>query len=254
MSIPDSGRFFRRALCFARTEIATLSALLVLAFGFVAFAGLAGNLGQGLGQALDQAVLSAFRPGPDPSKAWGPWWLEMAAADLTALGSIAVLGLFATIVLVFLLLQRKHLSALLLAVGLMGGVVLSEGLKAFFGRDRPPLTFQAVETINTSFPSGHALLAAVFYLSIGVMLTRAFPRRRFKAYVLAVTITLTLIVGLTRIYLGVHWTTDVLAGWSIGSTWAMALWLVADAIQRRQAGHSAGPHDASAPDPVVGEA
>ncbi len=249
MTFSRAADFFRRTLRLARTEIAAVSALFIVAVGVAAFADLAEDMIEGDGQAFDQAVLSAMRPNPDPSDAWGPWWLEAAAADLTSLGGVAVLGLFATIVVLFLFLQRKHLSALLLTVGLAGGMALSEGLKSVFERDRPPVVFQAVETINASFPSGHALLSAVFYLSIGVMLTRAFPRRRFKAYVLGVAIALTLIVGLTRVYLGAHWTTDVLAGWSVGSAWAMTLWLVAYAVQRRQAMHRSGPHDAPSPEP-----
>ena len=248
--------FICRALRIARAEITAVIALFVTGAGIAFFADLAEDMSEGDGQAFDQAVLSAMRPYADPGDAWGPWWLEEAAADLTSLGGIAVLSLFATIVVLFLFMQRKRLSALLLLIGLAGGVALSEGLKSVFERDRPPQVYQAVDTINASFPSGHALLSAVFYLSIGVMLTRAFPRRRFKAYVLAVAMVLTLLVGLTRIYLGAHWTTDVLAGWSAGAAWAMILWLVAYAVQRRQAVHTGGLHDEPAPDTpraVIGE-
>jgi undecaprenyl-diphosphatase len=240
--------FLRRMLRVARTEIAAVTALFVLGTSVAVFADLAEDMSEGDGQAFDQAVLTTLRPHADPSDALGPWWLEEAAADLTSLGGIAVLSLFATIVVLFLFLQRKRLSALLLLIGLGGGVALSEGLKSVFERDRPPLVYQAVDTINASFPSGHALLSAVFYLSIGVMLTRAFPQRRFKAYVLAVAMVLTLLVGLTRVYLGAHWATDVLAGWSVGAAWAMMLWLVAYAVQRRQAVHSRGLHDETGPD------
>ena len=233
--------FSRRALRIARSEIAAVSALFIVALGVMTFVELADDMTEADGRAFDQAVLDAMRPGalPDP---WGPGWLEEAALDLTALGGIAVLALFALVVVGFLILQRKRLSALLLVLGLTGGVALSEGLKALFGRERPPQELQAVETLNASFPSGHSLLSAVFYLSIGVMLTRAFPQRRFKAYVLGVAVVLTLIVGLTRVYLAAHWATDVLAGWSVGAAWAMALWLVAYAVQRRQQGHPEDPH------------
>jgi undecaprenyl-diphosphatase len=260
MTLSRMTPFARRAWRIARTEIVALTALLVVALGIMAFVELADDMTEADGRAFDQAVLLAMRPGGS-ADGWGPPWLETAALDLTSLGGIAVLGLFAVIVVLFLILQRKRLSALLLVLGLAGGVALSEGLKALFGRDRPPAAWQAVETINASFPSGHALLSAVFYLSIGVMLTRAFPRRRFKAYVLGVAMLLTLIVGLTRIYLAAHWASDVLAGWSIGAAWAMALWLVAYAVQRRQAVHAGGPHDETLPDeaimdtdrPVIGE-
>ena len=252
--------FARRVWRIARTEIVALAALFVVAAGIMTFVDQAGDMTEGDGRAFDQAVLLALRPGGS-ADGWGPHWLETAALDLTSLGGISVLGLFGLIVVLFLILQRKRLSALLLVLGLAGGVALSEGLKAVFGRDRPPEAYQAVETINASFPSGHALLSAVFYLSIGVMLTRAFPRRHFKAYVLGVALLLTLIVGLTRVYLAAHWATDVLAGWSVGAAWAMALWLVAYAVQRRQAVHTGGPHDETLPDdpipdtdpPVIGE-
>lgn len=249
MTVNQTMTFLRRALRIARTEIAALSALFGITAGVAIFADLAEDMREGDGQAFDQAILSAMRPHADLSDAAGPWWLEEAAADLTSLGGIAVLTLFATIVILFLFLQRKRLSALLLLIGLGGGVGLSEGLKSVFERDRPPQVYQAVDTINASFPSGHALLSAVFYLSIAVMLTRAFPRRRFKAYVLAVGVTLTLIVGMTRIYLGAHWATDVFAGWSVGAAWAMTLWLVAYAIERRQIVHHARLQDEPSPDP-----
>ena len=252
--------FARRVWRLARTEITALAALFVLAAGIMTFVELADDMTEADGRAFDQAVLLALRPGGS-ADGWGPSWLETAALDLTSLGGISVLGLFGLIVVLFLILQRKRLSALLLVLGLAGGVALSEGLKAVFERDRPPEAWQAVETINASFPSGHALLSAVFYLSIGVMLTRAFPRRRFKAYVLGVALLLTLIVGLTRVYLAAHWASDVLAGWSVGAAWAMALWLVAYAVQRRQAVDAGGPHDETLPDdpitdtdpPVIGE-
>ena len=234
--------FAGRALRLARTEIAAISALFVVTLGVMTFVELADDMTEADGRAFDQAVLEAMRPGVTPADPWGPGWLEEAAMDLTALGGIAVLGLFALATIGFLILQRKRLSALLLALGLAGGVALSEGLKAVFGRERPPEELQAVETLNASFPSGHSLLSAVFYLSIGVMLTRAFPQRRFKAYVIGVAVLLTLLVGLTRVYLAAHWATDVLAGWSVGAAWAMALWLVAYGIQRRQQGHPQEPH------------
>jgi undecaprenyl-diphosphatase len=234
------GRFLRGALRLARTEFVALSALLVVGLGVSIFADLAEDMREGDGQAFDQWVLSAMRPNADPSDALGPWWLSTAANDLTALGGISVLTLFATIAVIFLIIQKKRLSALLLVFGLGGGVLLSEGLKAVFERARPPKAFQAVETINASFPSGHALLSTVFYLSLAVMLTRAFPQRRLKAYVIAVGVTIAVLVGTTRIYLGAHWATDVFAGWSVGAAWAMALWLISYAVERRQAARHSG--------------
>jgi len=237
----------RRAYGLARTEIAALAALIVIALGIMTFIELADDMTESDGQAFDQSVLAMLRPFADPSRPWGPWWLKEAADDITSLGGISVLGLFATIAILFLIFQRKRLSALLLVLGLAGGVMLSEGLKSLFERERPPAAYQAVETINASFPSGHALLSAVFYLSLGVMLSRAFTQRRMKTYVMGVAILMTVLVGITRIYLGAHWASDVFAGWSVGAAWAMALWLMSHAIERRQRAHHSKLQDKAPP-------
>ena len=240
--------FFARAGRLAHAEFAALGAMAVIALGVMAFVELADDMTEADGQAWDARILAMMRPyADDPSRPWGPWWLKEAAADITSLGGISVLGLFAAIAVVFLLTQRKWLSSTLLVVGLAGGVALSEGLKAVFERERPPAIAQAVETINASFPSGHALLSTVFYLSLGVMLTRAFPRRRFKIFVLCVSMIMALLVGATRVYLGAHWASDVLAGWSVGAAWAMALWLVAYAVERFQQARRAPLQDEPAP-------
>ncbi len=233
--------FWRRALRIARTEIAALSALLIIALGVMTFVEVADDMTEADGQMFDQTVLHWLQPVAGEPR--GPWWLQEAAIDLTSLGGISVLTLFAVIAFAFLLIQRKRLSALLLVVGLIGGVALSEGLKALFERERPPVAYQAVETLNASFPSGHALLSTVFYLTLGVMLTRAFPSKQLKAFVLGAAILIALLIGLTRVYLGAHWASDVIAGWCAGAAWAMALWLVAYAVERRQVVHHAPLQD-----------
>ena len=104
MTLSDLRAFLIRALTVARTEIAALLALLVVAGGVLTFAGLADEMTEGEGQAFDLHVLALMRPyADDPGRPWGPWWLKEAAADITSLGGISVLGLFALIVIVFLL-------------------------------------------------------------------------------------------------------------------------------------------------------
>lgn len=238
----------RRVLRFARAEVAAVFAFAVVAGGLLGFLELADEVGDAEGErSLDRALLAWLRPHPDTHDALGPAWVEEAVADLTALGGISVLALFAVAVMGFLIIQRKHLSAAMLPFALAGGVVLSESLKGLFERDRPPAEFAAVETINASFPSGHALLATVFYLTVGVMLARTMARKRVKAYVIGAALLLALLVGASRVYLGAHWATDVLAGWSLGAAWAMACWLAAYAIERHQVKKAAGLHDAPAP-------
>lgn len=227
--------FTARIIRVARREIAAVVGLLVGTLGLAVFAAIADGIATGDEQGFDWSVLLWMRPFADePWRMRGPWWLQEAAADITALGGISVLGLFGLMATGFLLIRGKRLSAALMVVGLAGGVALSEGLKTLFDRPRPPAVYQTVETLNASFPSGHALLATVFYLSVGVMLTRAFPRAPMKAYTLGWAVVLVLLIGLTRIYLGAHWASDVLAGWGIGAFWAMLLWLFAYAFERRQ--------------------
>ena len=237
MQSSDLVPFLRRALTVARAEFAALGALAIVTLGIMTFVEIADDMTEADGQAFDQMVLHWMQPVAGHPR--GPWWLHEAAADITSLGGIAVLTLFAVVALGMLLILRKRLSAVLLVIGLAGGVSLSEGLKAMFERERPPAAFQAVETLNASFPSGHALLSTVFYLTVAVMMTRAFPKRRLKAYVLGVGMVFALMVGLTRVYLGAHWASDVMAGWCVGAAWAMALWLVSYAVERRQKRHHA---------------
>jgi len=232
---PHPTAFLSRFVRVARQEVVAVAGLLVIAAGVLTFLRLADTVEQGGGKGYDWRLLQAMRPyAEDPTRPWGPWWLHEAAVDITSLGGISVLGLFALIALGLLLMLGKRLSAVILIVGLVGSVMLSEGLKAVFDRVRPPDIYQAVDTLNASFPSGHALLATTFYLSVGVMLTRAFPHRHLKAYAMGAAILIALLIGVTRVYLGAHWASDVLGGWSVGAAFAMVLWLFAYVVERRQ--------------------
>ncbi len=117
-------------------------------------------------------------------------------------------------------------GALLLVAAVASGVILSSLLKEAFDRPRPPDGSLVQSTLSASFPSGHSLSAAVVYLTLGAILARFVPLHRQRVYLIAVALFLTLLVGASRVYLGVHYPTDVLAGWTAGAAWALTWWLV----------------------------
>lgn len=229
LAVELSGRFLR----LARTEAVPLVAIAVLTASIALFLRLVDEvILEGEGRSFDAAVLAALRVPGHPELAIGPPWLREVARDLTALGSTAVLTVVAVIVTGFVLLQRQRAAAALFLGSLIGGVALSEGLKSVFERERPEAHYRLVETLHSSFPSGHSMLSAVAYLTLGALMARVLPKKRLKAYVLSVAVALTAIVGVTRVYLGAHWATDVVAGWAVGAAWATACWLASFALER----------------------
>jgi undecaprenyl-diphosphatase len=211
---------------FVRTEVVLVAALAVIAAAVLAFIGIADEMSEGDAHAFDMAVLQILHPdAANPSDPIGPFWLDHAAADLTAIGSVSVLAALSLAVGGFLALNRRWIEAGIIAAAFGGGLAISQALKGVFGRERPPEIYRASEILNASFPSGHALLSAVVFLTLGAMLAQAASGRALRTYVMSAAIILVLVVGLTRIYLGVHWTTDVLAGWAAGGAWATACWL-----------------------------
>jgi undecaprenyl-diphosphatase len=215
--------------------LAVLLAILAAALAALAFVALAGVVMEGEALAPDRRILLALRSPSDLARPIGPSWLPEAARDVTGLGSYAVLGLATFSVTGFLLLVRKRAAAALVAASVAGGVLLSALLKLAFQRPRPDLVPHAVEVFTASFPSQHATLSAVVYLTLGALLMRVQPNWPVKLYVMAVAVAVALLVGASRVYLGVHWPTDVLAGWCLGAAWARACWLAALWLQRRGA-------------------
>lgn len=231
-------RDFPALLVAARREIGATLALLIVGLGGLAFLSIADEVAEGETRQLDMAVLEALRVPGQPQGLIGPDWLHEMAMDITALGSLAVLSLLILLAFGVLACLRRWSEGVLLLVGAGGGLAISQGLKALFGRERPALDYRAVEAVNASFPSGHAMLSAVVFLTLGALAARFAQRKRLKALALGAAVLLSLLVGLSRIYLGVHWASDVLAGWSVGAAWAMTCWLAAFSLTRWRGGRT----------------
>ncbi|HYG30802.1 MAG TPA: phosphatase PAP2 family protein [Allosphingosinicella sp.] len=210
-----------------------LGFLLLAGFGFV-FLQVASEMAEGDTLAIDRWLIEALRSPADPSVPVGPAWLRAAMVDVTALGGVSVLTLLTVVVVGYLVTVRKRATAAFVATSITGGGLVGVGLKAVFMRPRPDVVAHLVDVTSTSFPSGHATNSAVVYLTLGALLARTQTSRRVRAYLMAVAIALTLTVGFSRVYLGVHWPTDVVAGWCVGAAWATLCGLLARFLQRRR--------------------
>lgn len=212
--------FARKALRItAQYRLLLVIALLLFIFGF-----LADEVNEGGTLAFDRSVLMMLRAAGDATRPIGPVWLPEAVRDVTALGSYSVLTILIAAVAMALIFMRQRATALFIIFAVLGGTALSSFLKAIFDRPRPDLT--GIATVFTSsFPSGHATVSAVAYLTLGACLTETTDNFRLKAFYLGYGIFLTGIVGLSRLYLGVHYPTDVVAGWAIGASWALLCWV-----------------------------
>lgn len=227
------GRIQRALTWIGRYEPYVLIAFVLIAGATWAFTELADSVLDGDTATIDEKLLLAMREPGDATDPLGPGWFEETARDITGLGGIGILILITLFVAGFLVLQRKRHTAIYLVLAVGSGMLVSTVLKIVFARPRPDLVPHATVVYTNSFPSGHSMMSAVTFLTIGALLAGTQPGFRLKAYLLGVAALLTLLVGLSRVYLGVHWPTDVLAGWTAGATWALLCWVVAEQLRSR---------------------
>jgi undecaprenyl-diphosphatase len=225
-------------------ELAVLLAIGAIAAGVWVFTAIADEVREGQADSIDRTLLMAMRkPGSlDPV---GPPVMHEIARDITALGGIFILGSLTGMTAAFLALDGKRRMALFVLACVVSGVLVSVGLKELFQRERPDLVPHGSYVSSPSFPSGHSMMSAVTYLALGALLARSQKQRRLKAFFILSAGLLTFLVGLSRVYLGVHWPSDVLAGWTAGAVWALVCWLAARHLQRehtieRESEHSGG--------------
>lgn len=199
----------------------------LIAAGASTFIALLDEVSEGDTRAIDEAIILAFRVPGDPADPIGEPWFEEAMRDITALGSAPTLVIAVLAVFGFLALAKAWRPAIFILLASGGGLVVSTLLKYTIDRPRPDLVPHGNLIYTSSFPSGHSMLSAVVYLTLAALVTRLIERRRLKAYALGVAMILTLLVGVSRVYLGVHWPSDVMAGWAAGAVWALGCWLLA---------------------------
>lgn len=214
-------------------ENVTIWALLVVFSGAWLFAELADEVIEGDTADLDRAILMALRLPDDPQRVSGPLWFQEMMRDITGLGGVAVMTLITLSVLGFLIIKNKYHVAVYVAVSVTSGAMLSTILKAVFDRPRPDLVPHLSHVQLPSFPSGHSMIAAIVYLTLGVMLAKIEPDKSGKIFIVMVALILTVLVGISRVYMGVHWPTDVIAGWIAGFVWALLCGVLGGYLQKK---------------------
>jgi undecaprenyl-diphosphatase len=220
---------------FAAREASVLVALLLAAGAVWLFVEIAEDVLEGETRGTDEGLMLLLRTADDPADPLGPSWVEELARDITGLGSAGVLTLLTVAAAGFLILQRKRHLAFYLVAAVAGGTILGSLLKWGFDRPRPDLVPHGQVVYTSSFPSGHSMISAVAFLTLGALLASGQTNFGMRGYLMGLAVFLTLIVGVSRVYLGVHWPTDVLAGWTAGAGWALLCWALARQLRRRGA-------------------
>ena len=201
--------------------------LAVAGLAFSAFLFIAVAVSSDLAGGFDTWGLLALRDPADVSHPFGPAWLQETGRDFTGLGSNGVLAALVLAGSGFLALACQRAGALFLLASFWGALTLETMVKHWYGRPRPELVPHAARVFTASFPSGHAAVSAAACVAVALLLARARPNRQFGFFAVCVAACLVILVGASRIYLGLHWPTDVMAGWALGTGWTALCWAAA---------------------------
>ncbi|MCO4754095.1 MAG: phosphatase PAP2 family protein [Bacteriovoracaceae bacterium] len=196
----------------------------LLCGALVGFIEVVEEVGEGETKVIDEKILLLLRDSSDLSDPLGPRFIEEAARDITALGSYIVVSLAILFTCGLLLLLKRKIEALFCFLSVMSGAGVIHILKIGFDRPRPDTVSHLVDTTTASFPSGHSTIAFVTFLSLGFLASKSLNSNRIRAYVIALSVAIASLIGMSRVYLGVHYPSDVLAGMCLGVFWAL-LWL-----------------------------
>lgn len=208
---PDAPRVLWIALALAGLATVVMLALRVL---------------EGAPLRWDRAIMLALRDPAGPARPIGPTWVREALVDITALGGVTILTTVVVVVTGLLLVRRLWLTAALVLAATISGSILSGQAKFWVGRPRPELVDHLIHVTGLSFPSGHATNSAIVYLTLAGLVAQVERGHRVRSYTFAIAILLVGVIGISRVYLGVHWPSDVLAGWCAGTAWAAAWWWI----------------------------
>ncbi|WP_417436384.1 phosphatase PAP2 family protein [Hoeflea sp.] len=204
----------------------------IITLGVYVFIQIADEMAEGEIRNLDETLFLMMRVPGDPSRSIGPEWLQETALEVTAVGGYPLIMLTLAAVSGFFIVTKRYGAALYVVLSVGSGALLSYTLKKFYARPRPDLV-DHLDTVHTaSFPSGHAMVTTVAYLTLAAIVISYLETRRARAYVITVAVLVAVMVGVSRVYLGVHWPSDVAAGWALGAAWASFSWLVVHMLQR----------------------
>ena len=227
------------AVHLVRTELRLLIGLTGACAAAWVFFYVLGEVREGDTYRFDRTILLALRRPGELGVPIGPRWLQETARDITALGGFTVLTLVVVMGAALLLLHRRRFQAAVLAAAVILGQALAEATKKLVGRDRPDLVPHLDQVYSSSFPSGHSALSPIVYFTLAGILAAGEPNRGAKTLMVGAAAALVLAIGASRVYLGVHWPTDVLAGWAMGAGVALLATLVL---------HRVAPHGRPTPE------
>ncbi len=204
-----------------------LAAMLLMILGTLAFIAITNYVSSGRANHFDRRVITYFRDHH------GPGIVEDIATDITAMGGPGCWLLVTAMISGYLVVEHRYYTAAWLVATVTSGAVLTIFLKGTIDRV-PPGNMHETNPIHyyPSFPSGHSMMSAMVYLTLGVILAQLANRRRTKAYILVMAGLIVFLVGVSRVYLRIHWPTDVLAGWAAGIVWALLCWVVTERLRQ----------------------
>lgn len=211
---------------FARFEARTLAGVIAVAAAVWAFVAIGDEVGESETLPTDRRLLLLLRTPGHPADPIGPHWLEEAMRDVTALGGFTVLTLVTVVAASILAFYGKTRQAIVFVGTVVAAELSSDLLKLVYDRPRPDLVPHGSYVYSHSFPSGHSTLSAATYFTLVSVIASIDPHRHAKAFLFAIAGLVVVSIGFSRVYLGVHWPTDVLAGWTLGAAWALAARLV----------------------------
>lgn len=220
----------RLKVLLGKVETRALVLLLALVGLPWAFLAVADEVSEGETAAIDRTLLLALRTPGDLADPLGPRWVEESMRDITALGGFTVLTLVTVVTVLLLIFHRRRREAAVFAATVVLAQLSANWLKAFYGRERPDLVVHGGYVYSASFPSGHSAMSAAVFLTLATMVASVEPRRRTKVLIYVLAAALVVAIGVSRVYLGVHWPTDVLGGWVLGAGWALVAWAVLSAV------------------------
>ncbi|MDE2486325.1 MAG: phosphatase PAP2 family protein [Alphaproteobacteria bacterium] len=231
------------AIHLVRTELRLLVGLTAVSFCLWGFLSVMGEVREGDTYRLDSRILLALRRPGDLAVPIGPRWLQETARDVTALGGFTVITLVVVVGVLMLWLHRRRIQAAVFLAAVLIGQAAAEGTKHLVGRNRPDLVPHLDQVYSSSFPSGHSAMSPIVYFTLAGILAAGETNRASKSLLLGLAAVLVLSIGASRVYLGVHWPTDVLAGWAMGTAVALVATLVLHRLAPHRARRGSPPNE-----------